>query len=127
LCGRTDGLRDCAGGLTADFVVVFPQQATCASSDSTMGSGMVPISPDQEQTVVDALIDLGALETEQGLHAEGVRAVQGVLQCSIDDARAVLRDLRARKCIEETATPNEHGGEQAHVSAAHFRWVRRHT
>ena len=46
-----------------------------------------------------ALGSLGPLETEQGLHAEGVRTIQDVLQCSVQDARAVLHELRVRKRI----------------------------
>jgi hypothetical protein len=76
------------------------------------------VSPEQEQLVCDALVDLGPLETEQGLHTEGVRRIQEVLHCSLDDARAALRDLRLRKRIEETAAPFDHPGEP------HFRWVR---
>jgi hypothetical protein len=76
------------------------------------------MSSEQEQLVCDALVQLGPLETEQGLHAEGVNTIQNVLQCSLDEARAALRELRARKQIEETATPVEHRDE------LHFRWVR---
>ena len=76
------------------------------------------MSSDQEQLVCDALVQLGPLETEQGLHAEGVHTIQNVLQCSLEDARAALRELRTRKRIEETATPIEHRDEPR------FRWVR---
>ena len=48
-------------------------------------------------------MNLGAIDTEQGLHAEGVRPIQGVLHCSVDDARAALHNLRARRQIQETA------------------------
>src|SRR5277367_5938653 len=37
------------------------------------------MSPEQEQEVCHALVNLGAIETEQGLHAEGVRAIEGTL------------------------------------------------
>ena len=76
------------------------------------------MSPDQEQLVCDALVNLGLLETEQGLHGEGVRTIQNVLQCSLDDARAALRDLRVRRKIEETTTLSEHS------DGPRFRWVR---
>jgi hypothetical protein len=75
------------------------------------------VSPEQEQLVCDALIDIGPVETEQGLHAEGVRTIQRVLQCDLDDARATLRELRVRKLIEETTVPIED------VDQPHFRWV----
>ena len=75
------------------------------------------VSPEQEQLVCDALVHLGPIETEQGLHAEGVRTIQRVLQCTLDDARATLRELRVRKLIEETTTPIED------VDQPHFRWV----
>jgi hypothetical protein len=46
----------------------------------TVGYGLrcytLAVSPEQEEQVCDALVNLGALETEQGLHAEGVLAVQ---------------------------------------------------
>jgi hypothetical protein len=76
------------------------------------------MSPEQEQVVCDALVQLGPFETQQGLHTEGVRTIQNVLQCSLDDARSAMRELRVRKRIEETTTPVEHPDEQ------HFRWVR---
>jgi len=76
------------------------------------------VSPEQEQQVCDALVNLGPVDTEQGLHAEGVRTIQGVLRCSLDDARAVMRDLRLRKRIQETTAPD---GPQAGLS---FSWVR---
>jgi hypothetical protein len=76
------------------------------------------MSPEQEQLVCDALEHLGPVETEQGLHAEGVRTIQEVLHCTLDDARAALADLRVRKIIVETARPVEHLDEPS------FRWVR---
>jgi hypothetical protein len=76
------------------------------------------VSPETEQLVCDALVHLGPIETEQGLHAEGVRTIQEVLHCTLDDARATLRELRVRKRIQETATPLEQ------LDQPHFRWVR---
>jgi hypothetical protein len=76
------------------------------------------MSPDQEELVCDALVNLGPVETEQGLHAEGVRTIQAALHCSLDDARATLRGLRVRKRIEETTASLEH------LDEPHFRWVR---
>jgi len=76
------------------------------------------MSPEQEQLICDALVQLGPLETQQGLHTEGVRITQNVLQCSLDDARSALNDLRVRKQIEETATFVEN------PDAPHFRWIR---
>jgi hypothetical protein len=75
------------------------------------------MSPEQEQLLCDALVRLGPVETEQGLHAEGVRIIQGVLHCTQADARTTLRELRMRKRIEETAVPIER------VDQPHFRWV----
>ena len=75
------------------------------------------MSPEQEQLLCDALVQLGPVETEQGLHAEGVRKIQEVLHCTLDDARTKLRELRVRKRIEETATPIEQ------LDQPHFRWV----
>ena len=83
------------------------------------------MSPQQEAQVCDALVNLGTLETEQGLHAEGVRAVQDVLHCSVDDARSALHDLRARRQIEETTLPGDGQADRAPVPL--FRWVRRGT
>ena len=76
------------------------------------------MSAEQEQLLCDALVNLGPVETEQGLHAEGVRKIQEVLHCSLADARSALRELRLRKRIEETATPIEQ------LDRPHFRWVR---
>jgi hypothetical protein len=78
------------------------------------------MSPEQEQLLCDALVHLGPVETEQGLHAEGVRIIQEVLHCTQADARTTLRELRMRmrKRIEETAVP----GEQ--LEQLRFRWVK---
>lgn len=98
----------------------------CATTESSTQSGRRSsqvlytwlVSSEQEQLVCDALVHLGPLETEQGLHAEGVRTIQEVMHCTVDDARDVLRDLRVRKRIEETTTPHEP------LDQPHFRWVR---
>jgi hypothetical protein len=79
------------------------------------------VSPEQEQQVCDALVNLGPVDTEQGLHAEGVRTIQEVLHCSLDDARAALGDLRLRKRVQETTAPNKPDGPQSPLS---FSWVR---
>ena len=75
------------------------------------------MSPEQEQLLCDALVNLGSVETEQGLHAEGVRIVQEVLHCTLAEARTTLRELRVRKRIEETATPI------GQLDQPLFRWV----
>ena len=75
------------------------------------------MSPEHEQLLCDALVDLGPVETEQGLHAEGVRKIQEILHCTLADARTALRELRVRKCIVETAIPFEQ------LNQPHFRWV----
>ena len=75
------------------------------------------MSPEQEQLLCDALVHLGPVETEQGLHAEGVRKIQEVLHCTLADARTTLRELRVRKRIEEATTPTER------LDQPHFRWV----
>jgi len=77
------------------------------------------MTPAQETQVIDALITLGWLETQQGLHSEGVSAIQEVLQCSREDAIAVFRDLRVRKMIEEEGALDAQQG-------ARFRWIRPH-
>ncbi len=82
------------------------------------------MSPEQEQEVCDTLVNIGAIESEQGLHAEGVRAIQGTLNCSMDDARAALHDLRARREIQETASPSDNGADYGTPSVPLFRWVR---
>ena len=79
---------------------------------------MPSLTPDQEKQVCDALIDLGWLETEHALHGEGVRAVRDVLQCSLDEAKSVLGDLRARKLVDLEITPG------APMPAARWRWIR---
>jgi hypothetical protein len=75
------------------------------------------MSPEQEQPLCDALVNLGPVETEQGLQAEGVRKIQEVLNCTLADARTMLRELRLRKRIEETTTPIEQLGQP------HLQWV----
>jgi hypothetical protein len=78
------------------------------------------VSPEQEQQVCDALVNLGPLDTELGLHAEGVLTIQGLLHCSLDEARAALRDLRMRERIQETAAPDQPDPQ----SPPSFSWVR---
>jgi len=75
------------------------------------------MSPEQEQLVCDALVQLGPVETEQGLHTEGVRKIQEALGCTLADAQTTLRELRVRMRIEETTTPTEQ------LDQPHFRWV----
>jgi hypothetical protein len=82
------------------------------------------MSPEQEQEVCEALVNLGAIESEQGLHAEGVRTIQGTLNCSVDDARAALHDLRARRQIQETASPSDERADDGTLPVPLFRWVR---
>ena len=82
------------------------------------------MSPEEEKQVCDALVNLGAFETEQGLHAEGVRAIQDVLHCSMDDARAALHDLRARQKIQETASPSDERADDGPLPEPLFRWIR---
>ena len=75
------------------------------------------MSPEQEQLLCDALVHLGPVETEQGLHAEGVRKIQEVLHCTLADARTTFRELRACKRIEEMTTPI------GQLDQPLFRWV----
>src|SRR5438270_6555963 len=75
------------------------------------------MSPEQEQLLCDGLVNLGPVETEQGLHAEGVRKIQEFLHCTVADAQTTLRELRVRRRIEETAIPMER------LDQPHFRWV----
>ena len=75
------------------------------------------MSREQEQLLCDALVQLGPVDTEQGLHAEGVNKIQEVLNCTPDVARNTLRELRVRKLIEETTTPVEQ------FDRPYFRWV----
>jgi hypothetical protein len=83
-----------------------------------------PMSPDQEQQVCDALVNLGWLENDHALHAEGVIAIIGVLHCSTDEAKAVLGDLRSRKRIDVTITPGGALDERKPMPVAQVRWVR---
>jgi hypothetical protein len=75
------------------------------------------MSPEQERLLCAALVHLDPVETEQGLHAEGVRKIQEVMHRTPADARTMLRELRLRKRIEETTTPIEQ------LDQPHFRWV----
>ena len=72
----------------------------------------------------DALVNLGWLENDHALHAEGVGAILGMLHCSTDEAKAVLGELRSRKLIEITITPG--GGLDARepMPVAKWRWIR---
>ena len=72
----------------------------------------------------DALVGLGWLENDHALHAEGVRVIQDVLECSTDDAKAVLRDLRVRNLIDVTITPGGALDASKPMPVAKLRWVR---
>jgi len=82
------------------------------------------VSPEQERQVCDSLVNLGWLENDHALHAEGVRVVRELLVCSADDAKAVLRDLRSRKLIDVTITPGGELDTRKPMPAARLRWVR---
>ena len=82
------------------------------------------MTPDQEQQVCDALVNLGWLENDHALHAEGVHAIRGVLGCSTDEAKAVLGDLRTRKLIDLTITPGGVLDARKPMPVAKLRWVR---
>jgi hypothetical protein len=82
------------------------------------------MSPDQEQQVCDALVNLGWLENDHALHAEGVRAILGVLHCSVDEAKAVLGNLRSRHLIEVTITPGGALDAREPMPVAKWRWIR---
>jgi len=78
------------------------------------------MTPDEEGQACDVLVNLGWLDTEQGLHSEGVRAIQALRQCSSDEAIGILRDLRLRKIIAEESAP----GGDAQKPGTQLRWVR---
>ena len=82
------------------------------------------MSPDQERKVCDALVNLGWLENDHALHAEALLAIRGVLHCSTDDAKAVLRDLRSRKRIDVTITPGGELDARKPMPVAKLRWIR---
>lgn len=82
------------------------------------------MSTDQEQQVCDALVNLGWLENDHALHAEGVRAILGVLHCSADEAKAVLGTLRSRQLIDVTITPGGTLDAREPMPVAKIRWIR---
>jgi hypothetical protein len=82
------------------------------------------VSPEQEQQVCDALVNLGWLESDHALHAEGVRVIRELLVCSTDDAKAVLYDLRLRKVIDVTTAAGAEPDTRKPVLVTKLRWVR---
>jgi hypothetical protein len=48
---------------------------------------MPELTPDREKQICEILNELGWFETEHALHAEGVRAIRGVLHSSTEDAK----------------------------------------
>ena len=85
---------------------------------------MPKLTPDQEKQVCEFLIKLGWLESEHALHSEGVWTVRDVLQCSAEDAKAVLGDLRTRKLIDLEITPGGQLDAREPMPAAKWRWIR---
>jgi hypothetical protein len=68
---------------------------------------MPKLTPDEEKQVCEVLIRLSWVATEHALHSEGVRVVRDVLQCSTEDAKEILGDLRTRKLVGLEITPGE--------------------
>ena len=85
---------------------------------------MRKLTPDQEKQVCEALSELGWLETEHALHGEGVRVVRDVLQCSTEDAKNILGDLRTRKLIDLEITPGGQLDARKPMPVAQWRWIR---
>jgi hypothetical protein len=85
---------------------------------------MPKLTPDQEKQVCQALMKLGWLETEHALHGEGVRAVRDVLQCSPEDAKTILGDLRARNLVDLEITPGGQLDARKPMPIAQWRWIR---
>jgi len=85
---------------------------------------MPKLTPDQEKQVCEVLIKLGCLETEHALHSEGVRAIRDVLQCSTEDAKNILGDLRARKLLDLEITPGGQLDARKQMPVAQWRWIR---
>ena len=85
---------------------------------------MSKLTPDEEEQVCEALINLGWLETEHGLHGESVSAIRGLLQCPSDDAIAILRDLRVRKLIDLESTPGGQLDARKLMPVVQLRWIR---
>jgi hypothetical protein len=98
--------------------------------DSTPDFGVIihnkmsQLTPDEEEQVCEALSNLGWLETEHGLHGESVRAIRGLLQCSSDDAIAILRDLRVRNLIDLENTPGGQSDARKPMPVMQLRWIR---
>ena len=80
------------------------------------------MSPDQERQVCDLLVNLGWMENDHALHAEGVRVIRQALGYSVDDAKVVLHDLRIRNLIEIGVTPV--GELDPRMPVAKCRWER---
>ena len=79
---------------------------------------MASMAPDKEEQACNALVNLGWLENDHALHAEGVQSIRDVLQCTLNEAKAVLRELRLRKRIDVAVTAD---GEP---TTAKLRWIR---
>jgi hypothetical protein len=82
------------------------------------------VSPEQEQQVCDSLVNLGWMKNDHALHAEGVRVIRELLLCSVDEAKAVLHDLRSRKLIDVTVTSSAELDAGTPIPVAQLRWVR---
>jgi hypothetical protein len=85
---------------------------------------MSKLTPDQEKQVCEVLIKLGWLETEHALHGEGVRAIRDVLQCSTEDAKVILGDLRSRKLVDLEITASGQLDTRKPMPVAQWRWIR---
>ena len=104
------------------------------SSRSALGIGnaegvviLLAVSPDQEERLCDALVNLGWLENDHALHAEAVIAIGNILGCSTDDAKAILGDLRTRNLIDVTSTREGDLDPHQRLTPAKLRWIRLRT
>ena len=85
---------------------------------------MAKLTPDREKQICEVLLKLDWMETEHALHSEGVRAVRDVLQCSTEDAKTILGDLRAPKLIELEITAGGQLDPRKPMPVAQWRWIR---
>jgi hypothetical protein len=88
---------------------------------------MPKLTPEQEEQICEVLIKVGWMETEHALHGEGVRAIRDALQCSTEDAKGVLGDLRARKLVDLEITPGGQLDARRPMPVSQWRWIRRAT
>lgn len=81
-------------------------------------------SRDQEQRIIEALVAIDWMESEQKLITEGIGTIEQMLCCLTDQATAMLKDYRDRDLIEPDISRGGQLDARKPMPVARWKWVR---